>query len=276
MPKLAQTQDLFWRLISAPEGVAAGLASLADRELPRGLEQWIRGDERLGAAQRLDVYANMYFFRLLECLGEDFPALHARVGHERFHALASEYLAVHPSQHPSLRRLGGALADFLETHPFAAEVGYLPDLARFEWALLAAFDAPDAAPLPAERLKELSAAQWPSLRLELTPSLRILEARAPVHEVWAAATESRELPPIDLRPTALRIWREDLRVFHRTIGAVERTALRCVERGESFAGMCEAAAAVVGEDSAASEVAALLERWLADQLIVGFDASPPL
>jgi hypothetical protein len=273
MAKLTQTQDVFWRLISAPEGVAAGLAALPDREraLPFGLEGWLRGDERLSAIERLDVYANMYFFRLLDCLAEDFPAIRAVVGHERFHALVADYLTIHPSEHPSVRMLGRALGDFLETHPFSGEVSYLPDLARFEWHLLGAFDAADAEPLAAECLQQLAPGDWPTLRLVLTPSLRILEARAPVQEVWFAATEGRKLPTIASQPTALRIWREDLRVFHRTIDSLELTALRAAERGERFAAMCDAAAGLVGEERAASELVAILHRWLADRLIVGFD-----
>ena len=273
MAKLTQTQDVFWRLISAPKGVAAGLAALPDREraLPFGLEGWLRGDERLSALERLDVYANMYFFRLLDCLAEDFPGIHAVVGHQRFHGLVGDYLTIHPSEHPSVRMLGRALGDFLETHPLSGEFSYLPDLARFEWDLLGAFDAADAEPLAAERLQQLAPGDWPALRLVLTPSLRILEARAPVQEVWSAATEGRELPTIASQPTALRIWREDLRVLHRTIDSLELTALRAAERGERFAAMCDAAAGLVGEERAASELVAILHRWLADRLIVGFD-----
>src|SRR5689334_13525809 len=134
MPNLAQTQELFWRLIRAPEGVEAAVAELGARaELPLGLEAWIQGDERLGAVARLDVYANMYFCRLLECLAEDFPALHAMIGHESFHRLAADYLAAHPSRSPSLRVLGRALADFLDHHALSDAWPFAADLARFEW-----------------------------------------------------------------------------------------------------------------------------------------------
>jgi len=275
MPNLADTQRIFWQLISAPEGVSARLAALVDREpaLPSGLDGWIRGDERLGAVDRLDVYSSMYFFRLLDCLAEDFPALDAVLGHEGFHRLARDYLAVHPSRHPSLRMLGRALADFLETHPLSEERPYLADLARFEWALFDAFDAADVPPLPSERLKAVPPEDWPSARLSLTPSLRIVEAGAPVQDVWTAATEGKELPPITKRPTVLRVWREELRVFHRPIEPVELAAVRSVERGENFQATCEAAAAIVGAERAGPEVLAILERWIGDQLIVGFETA---
>lgn len=273
MPNLADTQRIFWRLISAPEGVRAGLAAVAEREpvLRSGLQGWIRGDDRLGATERLEVYSNMYFVRLLDCLAEDYPALHSVIGHEKFHRLAADYLAAHPSRHPSLRMLGGALGEFLATHPLATEWPYLADLARFEWALLEAFDAADVSPIPQDRLRAAPAEAWPHARLLVTPSLRIVEARAPVQDVWKAATEGTEIPSIEARPTVLRVWREELRVFHRAIEAAELAVLRSIERGEDFQTMCEAAAAVVGEEEAGPKVAALLERWLADQLIVGFE-----
>jgi hypothetical protein len=273
MPKLREAQTLLWRLISAPDGAAAAIAALPDREriLPRGIDALVRGDDRLDAVARVDVYSSMYFFRLLGCLIEDFPALHAVIGHGAFHGLAREYLAAHPSEHPSVRMLGLRLAGFLEGHPLSRRWSWLPDLARFEWALLEAFDAPDAAPLPADRLRRLTADEWPVARFELTPSLRILEARAPVQEAWAAAMDGREDPGLAETPTVLRVWREDLRVFHRVVDEVEVAALRALARKEPFSSVCEAAAAVVGEESAAARVAAALQRWVDDAMIVGLE-----
>lgn len=271
---LHETQQLLWRLISAPDGVPAALAD-PGRAPPGGLDAVVRGDDRLGAAERVGIYASMYFFRLLDCLTEDFPALHAVVGHQRFHQLARDYLNAHPSEHASVRMLGRHLGEFLEGHAPSAERPWLADLARFEWALLEAFDAPDASPIGRDRLQSVRAGGWARLRFTLAPSLQVLEARAPVQEVWSAATAGRELPSLAEAPTALRIWREDLRVFHRTIDEVERAALRAVARGETFAEVCEAVAATLGEERAAAErVLALLQRWIADALIVDLAGEP--
>jgi len=276
MANLANTQTLFWRLISAPEGVDAALAVLPDREraLPGGIEAWVRGDERLAAVERLEVYARMYFFRLLDCLAGDFPSVHAVVGHENFHVLVRDYLERHPSTSRSIRALGRSFAPFLDAHALGAEHPFVADLARFEWALLEAFDARDAAPLAPERLKSLPMEQWPGLRLSLTPSLRIVEASAPVQEVWAAVTGGQPPPKVASQPTVIRVWREELRVFHRVIAHVELAALRAIEQGTNFAAACDAASALVGEQEAPLEMARLLERWLGDQLLVGAESSP--
>jgi hypothetical protein len=276
MANLANTQTLFWRLISAPDGVDAALAALPDRgrALPGGVEAWVRGDERLAAAERLEVYARMYFFRLLDCLAGDFPSVHAVMGHESFHVLARDYLEHHPSTSRSVRSLGRFFAQFLDAHALGAQHPFVADLARFEWALLEAFDARDAAPLAPERLKSVPIEHWPGLRLELTPSLRIVEACAPVQEVWAAVTGGQPPPKVASQRTVIRVWREELRVFHRVIGDVELAALRAIEQETDFAAACEAAGALVGEHDAPLEVARLLERWLGDQLLVGVESSP--
>jgi hypothetical protein len=278
MAKLAQTQSLFWQLIRAPDGVEEALGALPDRErmLPDGIEAWICGDERLGAVERLEVYARMYFFRLLDCLAEDFPAVHGVVGHERFHALVRDYLERHPSTSRSVRHLGRSFAGFLEGHPIGAEHPHVADLARFEWALLEAFDACDAEPLAPEALKSLPADRWPHLRLTLAPSLRIVEAIAPVQEVWAAMSGGKAPPRVSRRRTVIRIWREEHRVFHQVIGDVELAALRAIERGAGFAAVCEAASAFCADEEASAEMTRLLGVWLADRLLVGADASQSL
>src|SRR5262245_54994266 len=171
MTRLDDTQRIFWRLITEREGIAGDL---------------VRGDERFGAAERVDVYAGMYFFRLLECLTEDFPALRAVVGHGDFHGLAADYLAAHPSEQPSVRMLGRRLGDFLTRHPLGAQRFWLADLAHFEWSLLEAFDAAGAVPIDAGKLTAVMPERWAELRFTLTPSLRVLEASAAVDEVWKA------------------------------------------------------------------------------------------
>jgi hypothetical protein len=270
MTRLDDTQRILWRLITAREGVAGALAALpdAERRLPRGLDGLVRGDARLGAVERVDVYANMYFFRLFECLEDDFPAVAAVVGHETFHTLATDYVEAHPSEHPSLRMLGRSLGEFLDAHMLRERHFWIADLARFEWALLEAFDAKDVAPVGADRLAALGAEEWPGLRLRFSPSLRLIEASAAVDEIWKAATEARPIPSLEGRPSAVRVWRQGLEVFHRPLEPVEHAALVAASDGAVFAEVCEAAARVVGDEQAATAVARILARWLGDGMVV--------
>src|SRR5262245_26528792 len=128
MAALSETQQLLWSLITAPEGVAKALGSV-DRGAAwaMALGQTVRSDDRMTAVERLDVYANMYFFRLLDVLKADYPAVLAVTGEAGFHNLVTDYLLVHFPCHPSLRYAGSKLAEFLTDHCQTNDHPFLPD-----------------------------------------------------------------------------------------------------------------------------------------------------
>jgi hypothetical protein len=276
-PGLAETQRLFWQLVSAPEGVRAALATPGSEgaRLRAGVEAIIASDARLSAVERLDIYAEMYFYRLHDCLAEDFRAVHAVIGPTRFHNLVTDYLLAHPSTHPSLRFAGRHLPRLLDSHPLAAQWPFLADLARFEWAIIDAFDAADAAPLTARDLESVPAPAWAALRLRLVPSVRLLEARAAVQEVWSQVDRCGTPTAPLVTPTNLLVWRSDLRVFHRPVEAAEYAALQRVRGGATFGAICEDAAARGGDDAAATTLFRIVEHWLADGLVMGPLAPAP-
>lgn len=276
MPSLPEIQRTVWRLIRAPEGVAPALAAMAaaGEPLAGGLESLVLGDERMSAVERLEVYANMYFFRILDVLKEDYPALLAAVGDAAFHDLVTAYLIEHPSTHPSIRWVGRHLPSFLARRALGRERPWLADLARLEWAILDAFDSPDAAPLGADRLAALCSEEWPGARFRFTPSLAVLECGWPVDRLWDDAVHGRELQTPPARPTSVRVWRQELRVFQRALDAAEAAALRAALRGDDFAAVCEALADVAGDD-APERAAAILARWFADELVIGVERAGP-
>jgi hypothetical protein len=272
-PTLAETQRLFWTLVSAPEGVDATIAR-PDAEAARlraALDAQIEGDDRLSAIERLDIYANMYFYRLRDCLAEDFPVLQAVVGEVRFHNLITDYLLAHPSRHPSLRYAGRALPTWLAGQPLTEEWPFLVDLARLEWAILDAFDAANSRPLTEGDLERVPPADWPALRLRMTPSVQLLDLGWAVHDTWRRV--DRDEPPgtPTHAPTPIIVWRREFRVFHRPTDALERDALDVIRAGEAFGVLCERVGAAVGEAAAATTALGLIRQWLADGLLAADD-----
>lgn len=270
-PSLDLTQRLLWKLITAPEGAAAGRAGLTASERVTA-ERLVRADERLSAIERIDIYANMYFYRIRDCLKEDFAALCAVVGADNFHNLITDYLLAHPPVHFSLRYAGRHLPDFVALHHLSQQWPYLADLARLEWSILDAFDAADAPPLDAAALAAVAAERWPELRFQLTPSLRVLRLGWPVQEIWHHAQRGES--PSALRPedTALRVWRQDLRVFHRPMDAAETAGLLAVAAAAPFAAVCEQITLYddAGADAAAQRAFSLISQWLTDGLLTGY------
>lgn len=183
---LLGAESLFWELITAPEGVRPGLEALvrAGKADASAIESLLGGDDRLPAAERLDIYANMYFFRLLDCLREDFPRLATALGEGRFHNLATDYLLAHPSANPSLRYLGERLPAFIAGHALARESACLADLTLLEWTRADLFDAADARALGRDDVASLAGAHGGDLPLRTVPAFRLLRLDHDAPALW--------------------------------------------------------------------------------------------
>jgi len=299
---LRRTQQLFWTLITAPEGVGPALSALKGRGAveERAFHDLFAGDDRLPAAERLDIYANMYFFRLHDCLAEDFPKLRSAIGDAHFHRLMVDYLLRHPSEDPSLRFLGKRLPPFIAAHPLSEEFPWLSDLARLEWARADIFDAPDAKPLTREELSRLPEERAGEASFSLIPALAIAsfdhdvvrlwrllddaqgaeEAPAP-HATGNAAREGADkacahgpeagerLDPPARRKTRARVWRKDFVIYHCSLDDEEAQCLELLRSGESLARLCQRLAAGRGVARATERAGRMIQTWLDDGILAG-------
>lgn len=279
-PDLRELQSLFWRLLTAPEGVRKGVAELRRTgELEsEDLAFLVHADARLGPVARLDIYADMYFYRLRDCLAEDFPKVVARIGAARFHNLVTDYLLAHPSTHFSLRELGRALPDFLGTHPLAREFPVLSDLARLEWARVDVFDEADAAPLSRQALLEGGASAPETFALRLVPSARLLRADASVLRLWRHLHGGGDVQPDDPPDTCqeqssgICVWRKGLAVFHRALPGDEESCLEVLASGGATLArlgerLLERQPPNAPPQQAAQRFAKLLDLWARDELL---------
>ena len=261
------TERLLYRLITAPSGVAEGLAqekSLAEG----GLAQVIAGDDRLSAEDRVDIYANMYFYRILDVLKEDFPATLAMVGDDRFHNLVTGYLIEYPPEHFSIANAGKHFADFIDSHPIREEFSFLADLARMERALIDIFHAPDVAALDAEAMRAIAPTDWPALRLTRHPATLILELQWNVAAILRTIERGEEPSPPAQKPTSMLVWRSRNCVYYREIDGAERDELEAIVAGCTFAEICEMIASASEEENPALAINQRIEAWFRDGIIV--------
>ncbi len=266
MRTLNELQRLLYRLITAPDGVADGLKA-EPTPLPGGLEAVIHGDERLSAVERLNIYANGYFYRLLDVLKEDYPATWTVLGADNFHNLVTGYLIECPPTQPSLFYAGEFLADVLAGHPLRQRWPFIVELARLERTIIEVFHAPDTEPLDTATLRAVSPADWPTVTLRTSTALEILDCEWGVSEVLRAIEENREWSPPQHAPVSILVWRQNFQVHRRELDAGERDALRMSRDGASFARICEAIATGSPEKDAVATISRLLTRWLADCLL---------
>lgn len=261
MLALRELQARFFRSIAGAPGPSASA------RFDPGLLHVLEGRGRLGAAERLDVYAQMYWARLHDVLRDDFRRVAALLGPERFEAGVLAYLSANPSEHPSVRWVGRHFAAFLAARPPVEGLPFVADLARLEWARVEVFDAPDAEPMRADDLRRIAPADWPDLRIELIPALQVLQSAWPVHAIWTT-TEAGELPAaMPEVETHVRVWRDGFMIYQASMDASECAALERVAEGEPFAAMCDALVPLVGPERAAGEAAQIVLRWIEDGIV---------
>ncbi len=220
-PPLDVVQQWFQAVVTHPAGVAAGAASPAAQRLVRldrgALEQLVRRSRRLTAEQRLEIYANAYYARLLECLRDTFPVLARVLGAEVFDSFGFDYLQRYPSRSYTLYRLAESFPRFLdETRPDQPPVAgaadsarrggpawpdFLIDLATLELAIAEVFDGPGAEgePLlaPADLLARQAGGDFAATRHVAVPCLRLLRFRYPVNAFYSSATAMRARRPVE-------------------------------------------------------------------------------
>jgi hypothetical protein len=276
--KLDVVQRWFQAVVTHPEGVEGGADSPEAQRLihlKRGeLEAVIRRSKSLTAAERLAIYANAYYARLLECLAAYYPVLQSALGEEVFESFAFEYLQRHPSVSYTLDRLGDSFARFLdETRPDREagepeEVGwpdFLIDLATLEWNINQVFDGPGVEFQPlltAETLRSFPAERFAEARLVPVPCLRLLAFRYPVNAYYTAARragEGEEVPVPDAAPELVALSRRDFVVRRYPLDAAQHALLGRVLAGASVGEAIAAAAAISGLDDEALAVA--LQAW---------------
>lgn len=220
---------------------------------------------------RLAIYTDAYHLRLVEALTHNYPRLQQLLGESAFDRIARAYLQTHPSANASVRWFGDRLAEFLaEAYP---DPPALAELAQWEWAIAAAFDAADAELLAEQALSGIDPAQWATLRLPLHPSvqLRCMRTNAPAIFRALAANEEPPTPATLPSPQYWCIWREELTPRYRSVSEDEAAALRTLLTQGTFEQLCDALCEWHADDDVPSRAAILLKGWIRDSMIVRID-----
>lgn len=262
---LRQLQALLYRLIVVPNGVAE---TLTTDKAAIDSDEVIVGDVRMTAAERAGIYADAYFYRLLDVLKEDFPATLAVVGADEFHNLITSYLLAHPPTEPSLLHAGRYLADYLERSSMLVRWPFIADLARLERSLIDSFHAVDAAWLDRAAIQSIPPDEWPALMLRLHPATLVLKLQWRVDDILRAVEQNGQLPEAVEASVTMVVWRRQAQAFYRVAEPIEETALKLIERGSNFSAVCESIGNVASDEDVPLLINRILVRWLDDGLLL--------
>lgn len=289
---LQSIQRWMQAVIINPDGVESGAASAAAHQaLPEtpSIDDLILPSNALSSQRRLEVYANAYYARLLECLRDEYPALTTLLGEDTFNAFGFEYLQQHPSQSYTLADLGQAFPAFLAENRAAATGGnsesqntestdeswvdLMIDLAVVERTYSEVFSGPGiekSETLRADVVAAIPPEQVSRIRLVVAPCVRLVRLNTMAHEFAIAVrkgTASTEQLP-DAVPTCLVITR--LNYVVRTI-KVENEEFQLLEhliKGATLEEAIERLAehSPMTDDQWTDQLSRWFQKWAADRL----------
>jgi hypothetical protein len=147
---------------------------------------FIKPNDRLTSFERIEIYNRQYWFRVIDCMYEDYPGLRTVLGQRAFNRLILAYLEKYPSRSFTLRNLGDRLAQFIQERPNLIDAKRRQlalDMAAFEWAQVVAFDGPELSPLGVD---DLLGKDPSKLRLGLQPYITLLQMRYPLDDYTIA------------------------------------------------------------------------------------------
>jgi len=180
--------EALFRPLNARDGLQATWSD--GRSTASVAADFIKPNSFLTPVERLEIYARSYWFRVLDCLHEDYPGVRAILGQRRFMKLSTAFLAAFPSASFTLRNLGSRLPAFIQDQPAlsAPHTHLAVDMARFEWAQVVAFDGPSLPPLTEDDILDAGPTR---LRVALQPHITVMECAYPVDE-FALALKKRD------------------------------------------------------------------------------------
>jgi hypothetical protein len=195
--RLADLQAAYRRYMLSGDSAALAPAIVADA---------------FDGAERLAIYRNNFLISLGEALKANFPVTLQLVGADFFEQAARRFVLAQPPQRPCLFEYGAGFPDYLRDLPHLSAVPYVAEMARFEFARIAAFNAPVEPAVTPDALAGLSPEQLELLPIRRTRHARIVSARAPVLALWQAHQAAEpDLDAIDMtsRPHALLVCRPE-------------------------------------------------------------------
>jgi hypothetical protein len=225
--------------------------------------EFIKPNDRLSSFERLEIYNRQYWFRVLDCLHDDYPGLRTILGTKKFTRLATAYLAKYQSNSYTLRDLGDRLEQFIREEPGLTTPHELlaMDMAQFEWAQTVAFDGPSKRPVTAD---DILGAPPDELTLCLQPYLSLLllnyavddfliavkkheedalrsEASNAIHSAPRASSRRKPVRLPKKQRIFLAVHRYENQVYSKRLEPEEYQILTAIGRGETVAAACEAA-----------------------------------
>lgn len=224
-----------------------------DRMIPdKRSKQMMLANSKLSEHERLELYAQQYWWRIIHSFDEDFKALKKLLGIKNFNKLRDEYLVKLPSKSFTLRNLGSRLPEFIKKsrtlNKSLKQAAF--ECASFEWGRIESFDAAEFESLTP---KEVMTPGFDKKKLFLQPHIKLFTFKYPIHEliqgekstsnqmnsnvgVYDRNKKSTNIKPFKIKPknSFIVLHRHENRVLMKPVSDKEMKVLGLFQSGCSL------------------------------------------
>ncbi|CRX37493.1 DNA-binding domain-containing protein [Estrella lausannensis] len=147
---LTKLQAWFGNVITQPIDESSSINPLAPSGKPieEEAKAFIKPSKTLSPKERMQIYNQQYWWRLLNIMHENFPLVTRLFGYYDFNqTIAIPYLEKHPPGHWSLAVLGETLPQWIEEKYQEDDKALVLDAARLDWAFNMSFSARELKPI---------------------------------------------------------------------------------------------------------------------------------
>lgn len=143
-------------------------------------------EDAFDAGERLQIYRNNFLIGLGEALKANFPVVRMMLGEDFFAQAARGFILRAPPARPCLFEYGDGFAEYLGKLQELAAMPYVAEMASFEFARVAAYNAPVENLLTDAGIARVPPQQLPDLPIRLARHVRLVSLRSPIMALWQA------------------------------------------------------------------------------------------
>lgn len=216
-------------------------------------------------ADRLHVYANGYYVRLIDVLSTDFPLIKWILGDEAFNILSREFIKVHPSSEYNINSIGKHFSTFLRRHTQHPAYPFLQQLSEYEWNLNQVQSLSRKSPIDFSSLKSVSVEQWTDAKFEFQPNLLHMETDYGFDQLHKEFRK-KETFTNDLlaeKPSFFIFYQKEDGSYSTSIEKMEYETLSLLMKDASLGDVLDA----LGNDEMVQSVFGWFQKWNEKELI---------
>ena len=258
---LSNLQRWMMDAITHPDGPQSG----ADGQKPHAV---IGRSKNLTSLERINIYHEMYYLRLIEILEGDFESVRHAVGEEFFARLARTFIIEHPSRHYDLGNLGAKFPMFLRGAKDLKHRPFIADMAKLERAIEEVFDEAQVAPLKTDELLSVPQGRWAEARIRTIPAFRLIASRYPINKYLEAVRKKRDPQIPAIEPTWICIYRKKFTVWRMDLDHPQFNILTALSRGKTVGEAIETCLEL--PEIASLDLATSIQSWFKDWAASGF------